>query len=341
MHKTIIVFILFYLMISACSSSVPKTTQILQKTDSIVPAQIFEPSSMPTPLIKNISVPTESPLYPYSYQVLRQKQYGQGEVKIEGNLISDAKFSRYLISYPSDGLKIYGFIDVPLASGKFPVVVALHGHINLDVYRTMDYSSRYADLIASNGYIVIHPNLRNYPPSDNGPDEFYSGSADDVLNLIAMVRKQAGQTGILVKADSSRIGIWGHSMGGGIALRVITIDPGIRAAVLYGAVTGNLALRRFGFHGTDQGYVQSHPEEIQLISPSSYYADIQAAVSIHHGLSDTTVTPEWSKELCSQLTDLGKNVECFFYPDAPHTFGGEIEQLFNQRTVDFFSRYLR
>ena len=288
-----------------------------------------------------MAVPTTSPLYPYSYDVLHQKQYGQGVIKIEGNLISDAKFSRYLISYPSDGLKIYGFIDVPVASGKFPVVMVLHGHINLDVYRTMDYSSRYADLIARAGYVVVHPNLRNYPPSDNGLDEFYSGSADDVLNLIAMVRKQAEQPGFLARADASRIGIWGHSMGGGIALRVITLDPGIRAAVLYGAVTGNLALRRFGFQGNDQSYAQSHPEEIQLISPSSHYSEIQAAVSIHHGLSDTTVPSQWSKDLCSELTDLGKNVECFFYPDAAHTFSGEIEQLFNQRAVDFFSKYLR
>ena len=341
MHKTIVVFTIVCLLISSCSNLAPSSLQPLENIDSFTPTPISKISSTPTPILQISSVPTDSPLYPYSYEVLRQKQYGQGEVKIEGNLISSPKLSRYLISYPSDGLKIYGFIDIPLASGKFPVVIVLHGHINLDVYRTMDYSSRYADLIARNGYIVIHPNLRNYPPSDNGLDQFYSGSADDVLNLIAIVRKQAGQDGFLAKADASRIGIWGHSMGGGIALRVITLDPGIRAAVLYGAVTGNLALRRFGFHGTDQGYVQSHPDEIQLISPSSHYGEIQAAVSIHHGLSDTTVTPQWSKDLCSQLTDLGKNVECFFYPDAPHTFGGEIEQLFNQRTVDFFSKYLR
>ena len=340
MHKTIAGLLLMCLLLSSCSSMVPSSLLPLENTVSM-PTIENSVSITPTLISTTSSVPTNSPLYPYSYEALRQKQYGQGEIKIEGNLISDAKFTRYLISYPSDGLKIYGFIDVPLASGKFPVVIALHGHINLDVYRTMDYSSRYADLIARSGYIVIHPNLRNYPPSDNGPDEFYSGSADDVLNLIAMVRKQASQPGFLAKADASRIGIWGHSMGGGIALRVITLDPGIRAAVLYGAVTGNLALRRFGFHGTDQVYAQGHPDEIQLISPSSHFGEIQAAVSIHHGLSDTTVPPQWSKDLCSQLTDLGKNVECFFYPDAPHTFSGEIEQLFNQRTVDFFSKYLR
>jgi dipeptidyl aminopeptidase/acylaminoacyl peptidase len=338
MKNGLITLFLLCLLLSSCSN---QNTETLQPALGIVLNNSSPVSTIPAVDSNILAVPTISPLYPYSYDVLRQKQYGQGEIKIEGNLISDAKFTRYLISYPSDGLKIYGFIDVPVASGKFPVVVVLHGHINLDVYRTMDYSSRYADLIARNGYVVLHPNLRNYPPSDNGPDEFYSGSADDVLNLIAMVRIQAENPGFLAKADANRIGIWGHSMGGGIALRVITLDPGIRAAVLYGAVTGNLALRRFGFHGTDQSYVQSHPEEIQLISPSSHYAEIQAAVSIHHGLSDTTVPPQTSKDLCSQLTDIGKNVECFFYPDAPHTFSGEIEQLFNQRAVDFFSKYLR
>jgi len=340
MHKTIAVLLLMCILLSSCSSMVPSSLPLMENAASIPPMENTV-SITPLPISTISSVPTNSPLYPYSYDVLRQKQYGQGEIKIEGNLISDTKFTRYQISYPSDGLKIYGFIDVPLASGKFPVVIALHGHINLDVYRTMDYSSRYADLIARSGYIVIHPNLRNYPPSDNGLDQFYSGSADDVLNLIAMVRKQAGQSGFLAKADASRIGIWGHSMGGGIALRVITLDPGIRAAVLYGAVTGDLSLRRFGFSGANQVYAQSHPEEIQLISPSSHYGEIQAAVSIHHGLSDTRVPPQWSKDLCSQMTDLGKNVECFFYPDAPHTFSGETEQLFNQRSVDFFSKYLR
>ena len=340
MHKTIAVLLLICILLSSCSSMVPSSLPLMENAASIPPMENTV-SITPLPISTISSVPTNSPLYPYSYDVLRQKQYGQGEIKIEGNLISDTKFTRYQISYPSDGLKIYGFIDVPLASGKFPVVIALHGHINLDVYRTMYYSSRYADLIARSGYIVIHPNLRNYPPSDNGLDQFYSGSADDVLNLIAMVRKQAGQSGFLAKADASRIGIWGHSMGGGIALRVITLDPGIRAAVLYGAVTGDLSLRRFGFSGANQVYAQSHPEEIQLISPSSHYGEIQAAVSIHHGLSDTRVPPQWSKDLCSQMTDLGKNVECFFYPDAPHTFSGETEQLFNQRSVDFFSKYLR
>jgi hypothetical protein len=34
-------------------------------------------------------------------------------------------------------------------------------------------------------------------------------------------------------------------------------------------------------------------------------------------------------------------VECFSYPGQPHTFFGDGDQVFIQRTVDFYNRYLR
>ena len=47
---------------------------------------------------------------------------------------------------------------------------------------------------------------------------------------------------------------------------------------------------------------------------------------------------EWSLDLCRRLEDLGKTVECFTYQGLPHTFRGAGDQLFMQRTVDFFDR---
>ena len=60
---------------------------------------------------------------------------------------------------------IHGFVNIPRGEGPFPVVIALHGYIPADEYTTLDYSTRYADSIARKGYIVLHPNLRNFPPS--------------------------------------------------------------------------------------------------------------------------------------------------------------------------------
>jgi dipeptidyl aminopeptidase/acylaminoacyl peptidase len=84
------------------------------------------------------------------------------------------------------------------------------------------------------------------------------------------------------------------------------------------------------------------PEEAYLrISPEYFFDYIRAAVSIHHGEEDADVPPPWSAETCRRLKDLGVEVECFTYPGEPHTFHGDGNALFIQRTVDFFNRYLK
>ena len=61
--------------------------------------------------------------------------------------VSDA-FTRTLITYPSDGLTIYGFVNVPVGEGPFPVIIAVHGYVEPEVYSTLDYTTRYADGLA-------------------------------------------------------------------------------------------------------------------------------------------------------------------------------------------------
>jgi dipeptidyl aminopeptidase/acylaminoacyl peptidase len=161
------------------------------------------------------------------------------------------------------------------------------------------------------------------------------------------VKTHAGQPGPLELANSDRIGLWGHSMGGGVSTRVITVSPDVKAAVLYGAMSGD-EKRNFerifsyfsnGARGIDE---LSVPEvELVLISPINFLDRIQSAVSIHHGANDVDVPLEWSRDLCTRLESLGKSVECFTYSGQPHTFRGEGEDLFNMRMVQFFDRILR
>src|SRR5258708_40226364 len=96
-------------------------------------------------------------------------------------------------------------MDTPTAKPRngrsYPVIVALHGYIDPAVYDTIDYTTRYADALAQAGYLVLHPNLRNYRLSDKGPNLLRVGFAVDVLNLIALVRTQSGQVGPLQNAN--------------------------------------------------------------------------------------------------------------------------------------------
>jgi uncharacterized protein len=309
-------------------------------TATWTPTIVIEPSFTPT------LTHTPDPYEGLTISSLRARTYGSGEVIIHESMSSSLTFNRYLISYPSDELTIYGFVNIPNGDGPFPVVIALHGYIDPSIYSTLDYTTGYADELASAGYFVLHPNLRGYRPSDDGPNLFRVGMAIDVLNLIGIVKEHGGKPGPLEKADPHRIGIWGHSMGGGISVRVLTITPEIQAAVLYGSMSGDEQENFESIYEWSQGQrgleeLAVPSEDLRRISPIFHMDQVQAAVSIHHGENDATVPLEWSEELCTSLEVLGKDVECWTYPGQPHTFVGSGMQLFNQRVIDFFDRNLK
>ncbi len=313
-------------------------------TSTPSPTAAATPSPPPTPTVT--PTPTPDPYAGLTIADLSVRGYGGGTITIEETLAVTAAFTRSLITYQSDGLTIYGFVNVPRGEGPFPVVLVLHGYISPDIYTTVAYTTRYADALARAGYIAIHPNLRNFPPSDDGPDLFRVGIAVDTLNLLAVVRQMVGQPGLLAAANGERVGVWGHSMGGGAAIRVITINEGIRAAVLYGSMSAderqNYERVRFWSGGTRGDEELAVPDaDLERIAPVNHLDRIRAAVSIHHSDADATVPLEWSLELCARLQELGKTVECFTYNGLPHTFRGDGDALFTERYIAFFDRYLK
>jgi dienelactone hydrolase len=280
---------------------------------------------------------------------LSERSYGAGELRVEQVLDVTDAFTRTLIAFDSDGLTVYGFMDVPSGEGPFPVVIVNHGYVDPAVYSTLTYTTHYADALARAGYVAIHPNLRGYPPSDEGPNPLRAGFAVDVLNLIAHVREQAGQPGDpLEQADGDSIGVWGHSMGGGITQRVLVVSPDVDAALLYGSMSGDEQAnhdRILYFSGGERGNWEEGEApsagELLLLSPANYLDRVRAAVSIHHGALDDQVTLEWSEALCARLRELGKRVECYTYADQPHTFIGDGDALFIRRMIRFFDRNLK
>lgn len=328
--------------LGACQPTTSEATlpapQVLQGgvTASPTPFQAVEPTPTTTP----------DPYAALSIPALAARSYG-GQLFDLGELRTTARFARRLISYTSDDLIINGFMDIPFGEGPFPVVIVLHGYIDPQNYQVETYTARYAAAYANAGYIAIHPNYRNYPPSDSGPNLFRVGYAIDVLNLIAIVHQMAGQPGPLEKADGDNVFLWGHSMGGGIAQRVLTVGADVNAAVLYGSMSGderqNFEWIRDVLSDGERGLeeLQVPEEALTDISPMYFYDRIDVPVSIHHGDIDDTVPLQWSQELCDTLTAIGKEVECFTYHNMPHTFYGQNDDLFIQRTLGFFRRHMK
>ena len=314
-------------------------------TGTPVPTATATATATATRTATATATPTPDPYAGLTIDDLTARPYGQGEITVIQELAAEAAFRRYLITYPSDGLTIHGFMNVPTGEGPFPVVVVLHGYIPPEQYSTLAYTTRYADALARAGYVALHPNLRNFPPSDEALDRFRVGGAIDALNLVGLVRRHGGQPGPLKQADAERIGMWGHSMGGGITIRAITVDAGIKAAVLYGSMNAdertNYEQRRVWSGGSHIEELAVPDADLARISPATYLDRIVAPVSIHHSEDDGTVPVEWSEELCARLEELGKEVECFFYSGVPHTFNGPLDRTFMERYVAFFDRHLK
>jgi len=299
------------------------------------------PTPSPTPTLS--PTPTPDPYMDLYIDSLASRKYGGGVIQDAGNLNSvEGSFTRKLFKYRSEGLDLYGYINIPVGDGPFPVVVMLHGYIEPDEYATLDYSTRYADALAGSGFIVLHPNLRGYAPSPIAENTFGVGDTIDVLNLISLLRNQAGSAGLLRKADPERIGLWGHSMGGSIALRVLIIDRNIDAALLYASIHSD---EKFNLsHFTDDGRGNDKPfapdSALVKISPASYLEQINAPISIHHGSADTVVPVKWSTALYDRLEELDKNAECNIYSDQPHTFQNSGDTEFIANMLTFFKDQL-
>lgn len=329
-------------LITAPASPTPMLppTETAVPTGTAVPVNTAVPTLTATPTIS----PTPDPYAGYTIADLRARRYGDGALQIVEVMEERPRFTRYLVSYPSDDLTIYGFMNVPKNSATpLPVVLLLHGYVNPATYNVKAYTTSHADSLADAGYLVIHPNYRNHPPSDTGSNPFRAGFAIDVLNLMALVQKQGGQVGPLQLADPTDINLWGHSMGGGVALRVLVVSPDVRTAVLYGSMSADEYLNYEKiFEWTDgrsgQEELAIPPSDMARIAPINYLADITAAISIHHGTADTQVPFAWSSDLCEQLRALQKGVTCYTYTSQPHYFTGATDDLFRQRVLDFFAQ---
>ena len=340
-----IVLLLFStVLLTSCLASAPLATSLPAQTE--IP--FLTPTSLPseTPTFVPTIPPTPDPYYSWSNAYLRSRTYGGGQIEFVEVMEQTLYFTRYLIRYPSDGLNIYGFANIPNDDEVHPVIIALHGYIDPAVYNTLDYTTMYADALASAGYVVLHPNLRGYQPSDDGENLFRVGMAIDVLNLIALVQSQSGGTDPLKNANPNAIGLWGHSMGGGITTRVITVSDDVRAAVLYASMTGDEqtnynAIREWS--GQTRGLEELNVPAEALVNISSMYffGNITAAVSIHHGTADALVPMQWSEATCAQLQLLGRQVECLYYENMPHTFYGDGNVQFIQNTLNFFDQTLK
>jgi len=289
---------------------------------------------------------------------MRKQSYPGSDLVIEQTLQPGVNYSRSVASYKSDGLKIDGLLTVPTGPKPptgWPVVIFNHGYIPPDQYRTTERYVAYQDAFARNGYITFKSDYRGHGSSEGRANGGY-GNIDytaDVLNALASVKR-------LKDADTNRIGMWGHSMGGSVTLRAMVTVPDVKAGVIWAGVVasypdlfdrwrrapagpGGMPAPARGWRNdltAQYGTPEQNPQFYASISPNSYLKEISGPLQLHHGTADESVPVEFSDTLEKQMKDAGKPVEYFKYPGDNHNISSNLSAAL-QRSVAFFDKYVK
>ncbi len=320
---------------------------------------IDTPALAPAPTATTL--PTASDASPLAISAMRAKSYPGSDIVVESTLPAGRNYNRYVVSYQSDGLKLFGLLTVPAGarpSAGWPVILLNHGYIPPPEYSTdQSYSGIVAPLAAA-GYIVFKPDYRGQGNSPGTPYQPYVAPdyVTDSLNALASIKKYPD-------ANPNEIGVWGHSMGGNVTLHELVLTQDFKAAVLMAGVVGSysgildwwnarvatgvlttqndletdqLVLQMVGAHGTPQ----TNPGFWNAIDPTYFISDIQPPVLIQVGTADVVVPESFSLGLVAQLQSAGKSVTYHIYPGADHNLSPDTSAAMAE-AIAFFNKYLK
>jgi len=356
-----------FILLAACQSAPVSSEATLPFPHVLI--ETITPSPIPTITFTPSPTPTiEEWITTFTIEGLRQHDFQSGEIHIRSTLNENDKYTSYLIDYPSDGLTITGVMQIPVGEGPLPVIVMNHGFFARSVYNSGDGTDRSSAYLAQHGYITLASDYRSWGDSDIGESFFYSGLVIDVINLLNAIPS-------IEQADPNRVGMWGHSMGGGVTMKVLTIDPRVKAAVLYSTVSADTldVINRWGmgcFGDIAQGeliigcnssdvipndlplnlqdayrFAATDADTLKEVSPYYYLDDVTAPIQIHYGTEDgefiSGTPPQWSVKLTQALRDAGKEAEMYQYEGEGHSFIGQPWFDFMTRVLRFFDRTLK
>ena len=279
---------------------------------------------------------------PISIPALRARSYPGSALTKVRTLPRGANYDRFVVSYRSDGLKIYALLTVPTGAapqGGWPAIAFNHGYIPPDEYRTTQRYVAYQDAFARSGYVTLKSDYRGHGDSEGVAGGGYDdpGYTIDVLNAVASLRRDR-------RVNPDRIGLWGHSMGGQLSLRAMLVDPDLKAACLWaGVVAGYDTL------ATDWNRPATQPRPVlddlnrqflQRLSPNAFLADLKGRpLQLHHGTADKDVPYGFQVELAGDLRRARQPFTAFRYDGDDHNLSRNLT-LALRRSVAFFDEHL-
>jgi dipeptidyl aminopeptidase/acylaminoacyl peptidase len=301
-----------------------------------------------SPLGQPAPTPTPKPLLKYTFDSLRQSHPSLSPIQLDSILISSPYYTSYLFTFTTEGKRMSGQLNVPTTatpSAGFPVIVMIRGFVDPGIYQTGVGTKNAAAYFASHGFATLSPDFLGYGQSDPPAADSIAARLEkpkNVLDLIASIPS-------LKFINSDRLGLWGHSNGGQIALSVLEITGKPIPTSLWAPVSKGFpySILYYTDESDDQGKalrkVLADFEvnyDVFDFSIDRFIGYITAPILVHQGTADDAVPLEWSKALVDAIKVKNQDITLFIYPGADHNLRPAWDTVV-ARDVDFFAKRLK
>ncbi|MGF1670503.1 MAG: alpha/beta fold hydrolase [Balneolaceae bacterium] len=233
---------------------------------------------------------------------------------------------------------------------KYPVVVFVHGAGSLqNVYKgwSNNYWREYMfhQFLNQHGYVVVEVDYRHstgYGRKFREDVTNWMGKfeTEDMIDGLDWLDENGGYL------DLDRVGVYGGSYGGFMALYAVSVAPErFHAAAALRAVTNweNYFYANPWYTLPRLGTPEDDREHFDRSSPLTYASEVTRPVYILHGLVDDNVGFQDAAQYIEELIQSGnKDFEMMMYPSEPHGFtspGSWYDEY--RRIFNFFEKHLK
>lgn len=263
----------------------------------------------------------------YTFERLAKQSFVASPIEIGALFYERPEFSAYLCSFRTAlGQKVSGVVNIPKGDGPFPVIVMLRGYVDKEQYRPGLGTRGAADGFARHGFLTIAPDFLGYGSSDPESTDVFETRFEKPLTVLSLLASLSS----LPQADTTKIGLWGHSNGGQIAFSVLEITKLPYPTALWAPVSLGFPESVTNFYDelADKGVYLKNQLENEFLwrykpqdySITDHWDHIQGEIQIHQGGKDTLVTPSKTEQTVETLKSAGVKVKYYFYPNENHLF---------------------
>lgn len=281
----------------------------------------------------------EKPLEKYTLLRLSGRTYTGSQIVLDQATATTSAFTKYAFHFTSDGKKVTGVATIPPGT-NLPVIVQFRGFIDPKKYVPGAGTEHSAEVFAQNGFLSLAPDFLGFGGSDKPSTDVFEERFETyttALNVLASVKT-------VPMADATKVGIWGHSNGGQIALTVLEVLGQAIPTTLWAPVSKPFPYSILYYTDEADDHGKALRRELadfekdydaEKYSLTNYTDRITGKIQIHQGTADDAVPVSWSEEIAKKL-----HATLYTYAGADHDMNGAWNTVVS-RDISFFRKELR